>query len=63
MSSSWEGGISKPQLKLDGKKVIVENVGVYSYDQNTDTAFTYRKEIIYHFDDEDKAMEYYYKKR
>ena len=61
MSIVWEGldNDNKPTLKLDGKKVIVENIGVYDGSIPT----TYRKEIIYHFDDEDKAMEYYYKKR
>lgn len=60
MATTWEGcEPSKPSLKLDGKKVIVENIGVYDGSIPT----TYRKEVIYHFDNEDKAMEYYYKKR
>ena len=63
MSKSEIGGEYKPQLKLDGKKVIVENIGCYSYDKATDTAFTYIKEVVYHFSTEDKAMEYFYKKR
>ena len=67
MGTSWIGGNpngkEKPQLKLEGKDVIVENIGCYHYDKETDTAFTYVKEVIYHFDTEDAAMEYYYKKR
>lgn len=59
MSQTWEGGNYEPQLKLDGKKVIVEDIGVYDGSIPT----TYRKEIIYHFDNEDKATEYYYLKR
>lgn len=63
MGKVIDGELSKPQLKLDGNKVIVKNMGCYAYDKKTDTAFTYREEIIYHFENEDKASEYYYKKR
>lgn len=62
MSTVWEGGHPDdkgPQLKLDGKKVIVEKIGVY--DGSIPTSYT--KEVIYHFNTEDKAAEYYYKKR
>ena len=63
MGQIIDGCEYKPQLKLEGKTVIVENIGCYSYDKATDTTFTYRKEVVYHFDNEDKAKEYYYKKR
>lgn len=59
MGHTISGGDYKPQLKLEGRKVIVENIGVYDGSIPT----SYRKEIIYHFDTEDAAMEYYYKKR
>lgn len=59
MSTSWEGGTYEPTLVLDGKMVIVENIGVYDGSIPT----TYRREVILHFDSEDKAAEYYYKKR
>lgn len=61
MGQTWEGcgGEYKPQLKLEGKKVIIENIGVYDGSIPT----SYRKEVIYHFSSEDEAMEYYYKKR
>ena len=59
MAMTWEGGEHKPQLKLDGKKVIVEDIGCYDGSIPT----TYRKEVIYHFDDEESAREYYYKKK
>jgi hypothetical protein len=49
----------KPTLKLDGKKVIVENVSVY----DASIPMSYRREVIYHFSNEDEAAEYYYKKR
>ena len=63
MATTWEGLSSnkKPNLKLDGKKVIVEDIGCY--DGSTEPASQYRKEVIYHFSSEDKAREYYYKKR
>ena len=51
----------KPILKLDGRKVIVEYMGCYQYDKKTDTGFSYIREVIYHFSDEEKAMEFYYK--
>ena len=51
----------KPILKLDGRKVIVEYMGCYQYDKKTDTGFSYIREVIYHFSDEKKAMEFYYK--
>ncbi len=51
----------KPNLKLDGKKVIVEYISCYQYDKKTDTGFSYIREVIYHFSDEEKAMEFYYK--
>lgn len=50
-------------LTLDGKKVIVKRMGCYHYDKKSDTSFSYIEEVIYHFNDEDKAMEYYYKMR
>ena len=50
-------------LKLDGKKVIVKSIVCYHYDKKSDTAFTYVEEVVYHYDNEDKAMEYYYKMR
>lgn len=50
-------------LTLDGKKVIVKRMGCYHYDSKSDTSFSYIEEVIYHFNDEDKAMEYYYKMR
>ena len=62
MATSWEGGDpTKQKLILVGNKVIVERIGVY--DGSLDPAVTYTKEVIYHFDTEDKAAEYYYKKR
>jgi len=65
MAQSWEGldEKKKPNLKLEGKKVIVENVGCYEYDKKSDSSFYYRREVVYHFSSEDDAMEYYYKKR
>jgi hypothetical protein len=63
MAHTEIGGDYKPQLKLDGKKVIVKSIGCYAYDKATDTDFKYREEVIYHFESEDKAMEYFYKKR
>ena len=57
--TGYGDGDTKPTLKLDGKKVIVENVSVYDGSVPT----TYRREVIYHFNDEDTAAEYYYKKR
>ena len=51
----------KPNLILDGKNVIVEKKSCYNYDKNTDTSFTYLKEVVYKFDTEEKAKEYYYK--
>lgn len=60
MSSSYIGGNnSKPTLKIDGKKVIVESISVYDGSIPT----TYIRETIYHFQTEDAALEYYYKKR
>jgi hypothetical protein len=59
MSRTEIGGDYKPQLKLDGKKVIAEDICVYDGSIPT----TYRKEVIYHFDSEDEASEYYYLKR
>jgi hypothetical protein len=61
MGAVWEGidTEKKPTLKLDGKKVIVENVSVY----DGSVPISYRREVIYHFSDEDTAAEYYYKKR
>ena len=65
MSSTWEGidEKSKSNLKLDGKKVIVKRIGCYQYDKKSDTSFSYIEEVIYHFDNEDEANEYYYKMR
>ena len=54
---------TKKKLRLDGKKVIVEEIGCYEYDNKTDTAFSYMREVIYHFNTEEKAKEYYYKKQ
>jgi hypothetical protein len=61
MATVWEGidTEKKPTLKLDGKKVIVENVSVY----DVSIPMSYRREVIYHFSNEDEAAEYYYKKR
>ena len=53
----------KPNLILDGKNVIVQKISCYNYDKNTDTSFTYVKEVVYKFDTEEKAKEYYYKMR
>ena len=61
MAQTWIGGESKPTLKLDGKKVITKDIGVY--DGGFEPAMQYRKQVILHFESEDKAMEYYYKKR
>ena len=65
MSSTWEGieEKSKPNLKLDGKKLIVKRIGCYHYDKKSNTSFSYIEEVVYHFDNEDMAMEYYYKMR
>ena len=63
MGATIEGKESKNSLKLKGKTVIVENIGCYSYDKNTDSDFVYRKEVIYHFNTEEAAKEYYYKKK
>jgi hypothetical protein len=61
MAMTWEGsdGRSKPNWKLDGKQIIVKNIGVFDGSIPT----TFREETIYHFDSEEKALEYYYKKR
>ena len=53
----------KPNLILDGKNVIVQKISCQNYDKNTDTSFTYVKEVVYKFDTEEKAKEYYYKMR
>ena len=65
MSSTWIGSEneSKPNLKLEGKKIIVNKIGCYHYDKKSDTSFTYTEEVVYHFENEDKANEYYYKMR
>jgi hypothetical protein len=42
-------------MKLEGNKVIVEDIDVYDGSIPT----SYRKEVIYHFDSDDKATEYY----
>jgi hypothetical protein len=55
MAKSWEGGSHESRLKLDGKKVIVENIGVYDGSIPT----SYRKEVIYHFISNDEATKYY----
>jgi len=52
---------TKPELKLEGKKVIVDRIGCYHYDKKSDTAFSYTKEVTYHFNSEDEANEFYYK--
>lgn len=60
MSGIYEDyGNTKPQLVLDGKEVIVENIGVYDGSIPT----TYTRKTILTFENEDKAAEYYYKKR
>jgi hypothetical protein len=61
MAQTWDGEDSPKNLVLKGKKVIVENIGVY--DGSTQPACSYRREVIYHFSSEDKAKEYYYKNR
>ena len=65
MSKIIEGSYAsdKQNLILDGKNVIVKKVSCYDYDKKTDTSFTYVKEVIYKFNSEDKAKEYYYKMR
>ena len=57
--TGFEDGPTKPQLKLDGNKIIAENIGVYGGSIPT----SYRKETIYHFKDEEAAKEFYYKKK
>jgi len=52
----------KQPLKLDGRKVIVQEISCYEY-VKTDKAFIYRKEVIYHFKNEEEATEYYYKNK
>jgi hypothetical protein len=61
MGTTWEGDSDnrKPNLKLDGKKIIVEKIGVY----DGAIKMCYTKEVIYHFDTEELAMEYYYKNK
>jgi hypothetical protein len=61
MGAVWDGidTEKKPTLKLDGKKVIVENVSVY----DASIPMSYRREVVYYFGNEDDAAEYYYKKR
>lgn len=60
MATIYEGGFStKPKMTLEGNKIIVERVAYYDASIPT----TYTKEVIYHFESEDKAKEYYYKKR
>lgn len=65
MALTFEGenGKEKSNLKLEGKKVIVKRIGCYHYDKKSDTSFSYTEEVIYHFSNEDEAMEYYYKMR
>ena len=65
MSTIIEGSVKtdKPNLVLDGKNVIIQKISCYHYDKNTNTSFTYVKEVVYKFDSEDKANEYYYKMR
>ena len=63
MSAIIEGSYksNKHNLILDGKNVIVQKISCYHYDENTNTSFTYVKEVVYKFDTEEKAKEYYYK--
>jgi len=60
MSQSHYGGESKPKMKKDGKKVIIKSIGVLDF--GFEPAIQYREEIIYHFEDEEDANRYYYKK-
>jgi hypothetical protein len=60
MSEICMGGSNeKPTLKLEGKKITIENIGVFDGELN----MCYRRETVLHFDKEDEAKEYYYKKR
>jgi len=59
MAETNYGGDYKPQMKLDGNKVIMENIGCY--DGSVD--MVYRKEVVYHFKNEEEATEFYYKKK
>lgn len=60
MGAIYEGGFkTKPKMKLEGNKVIVERIACY----DGSIPITYTKEVIYYFESEDKAKEYYYKNR
>jgi hypothetical protein len=52
---SYEGGTYEPKMKLEGNRIIVEDIDFYDGSIPT----SYRKEVIYHFDSDDKATEYY----
>jgi hypothetical protein len=54
----WEGKIRETKIKLEGNKVIIENISVY----DGSIPISYRKEVIYHFKSAEEAQEYYYKK-
>jgi hypothetical protein len=60
MSGTWlGGGESKPHLELRGKEVIVERINCY----DGSIPVAYLRETIHHFNDEESAREYYYKKK
>ena len=61
MSSTNYGGneSTKPNLKLEGKQILVESIGCY----DGSIPVMYRKETIYHFKTKEEAKEYYYKKK
>lgn len=64
MATEWHGGEpSKPELKLDGKKVIIKDQSVTNFNEKYTKPLSYREEVIYHFENEDQANEYYYKNR
>lgn len=60
MGKTGDGHVmKKPHMELDGNRIVVENIGVYDGSIPT----SYRKEVIYHFRDEEAAKEFYYKKK
>jgi len=64
MATSWVGGgPSKPKLRLNGKKIIMKDNRVLNLSDEFTQPMSYREEVIYHFDTEEQAKEYYYKKR
>ena len=64
MATAWHGGEpSKPELILNGKKIIIENCQVIDLNAKYSKGLTYRRETVLHFKNEDEANEYYYKNR